>query len=926
MFNFNNKKIKKGEYFEMKKLKKCLLFAFISLFLSVMAFMSLNCLSVFTYAKIIRPYEPQQAMNLNVSYNNNDILLSVSGGQIGYTYQYWIKKNIETDKNPNSLIKNQFMWQLIETCDTADYTIFDVESNCFDSNGNIKIIVRIKDSSNKLIEELYGIYSSAQIGKPTITNVKFNGKETDENLIVADKNTLVNVTVNANLGGLTYSLYHDETQLGVSNDDGDFSQVNLNNLTAGLQIITVNITDGFNTATKDIKLYIYDYYAPNKRPVITSLTGTSEEDGATTFIMKVKYADGSTIAESDINNFTYKLMSNNKNCSIYGDPIVNNTDETLDITFKINYGISKYGIYYTVGTVSRNDVNSYDDKIIRYYGGYATREAILNQTAESSGYDINTDTYTPNVPITITAEGTINNNTNIEYAFYREDASGWILIRDYQLLSNNPKANELIWTPTKSGKYNIQTRIKDTNAGSYEKTFTKMYTVTGNELTGVFGIKILDIENDEEIENNLVVGKPYKIQAVNNDMNNLLYMFTLSTNNLGTIYLNNYSTNPFSMFIPNKIDSYNITARFVNSYNFGFKDVSASLAVTSFIDYNAVYEDILEENNISNTQSNNIASADALAKGVFICNSGNGNNVIYDNANNRLQFNINAAYEPRAMFIEKKLINYAKNQGYTLLKLTVSHNLNDYDWARIYKLDNVISSIKDVAPYEDSANDYWQSAYTNKDISKTYIVDLTTMPEALTDFYVAYWASNATQTYFTEIKFMTSDAIYEDILEKNNISNTQSNNIANSDALAKGMFICNSGNGNNVIYDNVNNRLQFNINNANEPRAMFIEKNLINYAKNQGYTSLKITISHNLNDYDWARIYKLGNVISSIKDVAPYEESANGYWQSAYTNKEISKTYSIDLTIKPEALTDFYVAYWACNATQTYFTDIHFEK
>ena len=305
---------------------------------------------------------------------------------------------------------------------------------------------------------------------------------------------------------------------------------------------------------------------------------------------------------------------------------------------------------------------------------------------------------------------------------------------------------------------------------------------------------------------------------------------------------------------------------------------------------------------------------------------GSGNSISYDNEIDRMKFEIADENEPRALYIDKNLVSTAIRLGFTKVKMIISHNLKDTEWARIYKLDNKLLEIKNVAPYEDFANGYWQSAFTPKDSEVTYFINLTNKPNELIDFYVAYWACSAKDTFFKEIKFINENAIYEDILEKNNISDIQSNNIANTEALAMGMFICNSGNGNNVIYDNVNNRLQFNITADNDPRAMFIEKNLINHAKNQGYISLKITVSHNLNDYDWARIYKLDNVISSIKDVAPYEDSANGYWQSAYTNKEISNTYIIDLTIMPEALTDFYVAYWACSATQTYFTDIHFEK
>jgi len=196
----------------------------------------------------------------------------------------------------------------------------------------------------------------------------------------------------------------------------------------------------------------------------------------------------------------------------------------------------------------------------------------LNQTAESEGYDSEAGTYTAGMPIAITPSGTIEGASgDIKFAFYREDASGWVLIRDYKTLAEAPT---LTWTPVRPGIYNIQLRIMDDEAGSYEAALTKTYVIAGNGLSEeALNIKIYNSITGEAADE-FITGEPYKIEAQYTGSENVLYMFTLTSANLGTIYLNKYSPNPYFIFIPGKQDSYTITARVLNASNFGYKDIS----------------------------------------------------------------------------------------------------------------------------------------------------------------------------------------------------------------------------------------------------------------------------------------------------------------------------------------------------------------
>jgi len=103
-------------------------------------------------------------------------------------------------------------------------------------------------------------------------------------------------------------------------------------------------------------------------------------------------------------------------------------------------------------------------------------------------------------------------------------------------------------------------------------------------LSGLTEIEIYDYNSDESEEPMFILaGNPYKIKAVYNDSNaeDLLYMFTLTNNNLGTVYLNNFTTSPYYIFVPWKGDSYKITVRIINTNSFGYKDISASRQIVS---------------------------------------------------------------------------------------------------------------------------------------------------------------------------------------------------------------------------------------------------------------------------------------------------------------------------------------------------------
>ena len=364
-----------------------------------------------------------------------------------------------------------------------------------------------------------------------------------------------------------------------------------------MHTVTAKISGDNGTAAKKFKLYVYDEYAADQRPVIDCLDYS--QDGSTaTFKMYVKYADDNFIKAADISSYIFtlrsgdiKLSSKNPADAYFINMVtfVEGEDEYLHyIEFTVDYGEGNFGIYQTEGTVSRVSVYGYDDKVIRYYKGYATRQTSIDQTARSDFYDSETQTYTVGKPIVITPSGTITGHTgNIKFAFYREDASGWVMIRDYKTLA---EAGTFTWTPVRSGIYNIQVRIMDDAAGSYEDCLTKSYIVGENALSEEeLTVNIIDCKTGEEA-GFYIAGEPYKIEALYSGDEDVLYMFTLTNANLGTVYLNKYTPNPYYIFVPNKQDHYIITARVISVTSYGYKDISKSVNIDTEIPMDYIYQ------------------------------------------------------------------------------------------------------------------------------------------------------------------------------------------------------------------------------------------------------------------------------------------------------------------------------------------------
>jgi len=489
--------------------------------------------------------------------NTLDIMLA--GATEGYTYQYWILKNVSVDNSTGIMAESQVrrMWMYIKGFSGTTATI-TVNSDYL-VNGKYNIIVRVKEG-NTILYNLFGVFSAADVNQLEINSVKVNGVSADRMLTINRADGLVEVQINTNIiTGVNYSLYNGDEQL-VTGTNGKLS-FDPNSLGEGMYILTAKADNGIE-AEFDFSVYVFEDYDEANTPVIKGqYTGEvkNTETGETEFTISLQYANKSDITNTE--DILVTFYANGR--TYYSDPVTSFSLDGYTLTSKFTVTLGAYGIYQTECRVSRVGISGYDDRQIVYFKTYNRMSKIEQMSDKETAGIGQSITIMPKAGYYITgATGAL------EVAYYREDAAGWILIKDYA----DAATASLVWTPSKAGTYNIQMRLKEAGGGSYDCAHTVAYTITdAAALTGNLTAKAYEID-ESEYNGELIIGKPYQIKASYDGNEKVLFQFTLYNETLGTVYLSSFGLSDTFTFIPYKNDKFIVTVRVIKAENFGFMD------------------------------------------------------------------------------------------------------------------------------------------------------------------------------------------------------------------------------------------------------------------------------------------------------------------------------------------------------------------
>ena len=155
----------------------------------------------------------------------------------------------------------------------------------------------------------------------------------------------------------------------------------------------------------------------------------------------------------------------------------------------------------------------------------------------------------------------------MQYSFWRYDAKGWVLVKDWSL------ENTLDWTPARPGNYSIEIRAKGSDTTSYEVRKNVDVSIADNELSQVQSISINQDELTNVTARNPVV---LKASATASNGTDLLYKFYMQDNFLGTSCIQDYSADQHCVWIPRKAGTYKLFVVVKNKVSFGKFDAKSS--------------------------------------------------------------------------------------------------------------------------------------------------------------------------------------------------------------------------------------------------------------------------------------------------------------------------------------------------------------
>ena len=496
--------------------------------------------------------------------------VNVQGWEAGDQYQIWTYQHITSDyliDTASDVKADQWILSMayasgssgdIQEDGSTTFTI----PNFVSPDSNYTVAVRIKDNSGNFVKEIRDSYTAAEVGDVVITDILVDGTVTPgyeikeiktgaEVLIKAFGNGVSGTTFSATAvaGGTSINL----AATGINEFLWDISGLNPATYT-----VSVSATNGSTTDTQEIlfKLYSLD----------TNITYASIND------LQVSWASGiaSITPTFDNGTFSYRLKESGRD-NMY----VSTQYETAGTQ---TYPITAPGVYLITGLATRAGIigtekdGTYDDGIIKMLVVPRPGDGKIPHEMTFLA-----DQTLPDVPkgtaITFTADASAFLPGPVQYSFWRVDATGDVLVKDWST------SNTLAWTPARVGLYTIEARARGVGAGSFEakKDLHVNVTDTVDQTASVSGITI----NSAELNANAQAKKPIAIKANATSLNgdNLLYKFMLYDADMMTSDLQGYSVNQHCVWTPREAGTYTISVLVKSDDSFGQFDAIESTEI-----------------------------------------------------------------------------------------------------------------------------------------------------------------------------------------------------------------------------------------------------------------------------------------------------------------------------------------------------------
>ena len=506
--------------------------------------------------------------------DGNKLNINIHGWNGNYKYQIWTYQTVTSDLflNASSNVKAD-QWVLssqyasastaVQESDGSISYIIDLPQNTPD--GNYVISIKIQDENGNYIGELKDSYTPEIVGIAAISKVLVDGTATFSN---ETKEIKTGASVALKIEGInsdTYSVTMNGSVLFPASSNNTFTW-DISDKQPGKYrlVFTAKNTTSGSTFNKTVEFTLYSKQSNINYGLINDMTA---EGLYTANQFKV------TLAPQIVNGdyFYYSIGEAGRT------PIFTSSMLPTGASFEKIFNTNMYGIYTVYSYVKRAGSESYDDGFITTINNNNRGGGTIAMDVFADDVPINTATpvsLTKGTSVVIKGIATIGNLTqeNIQYSFWRYDAQGYFLVKDWS------SSNTLEWTPARVGSYTIQVRAKGADAGSYEILKSINVDVSTGEIAQGVDISI----NEAELNANATARQPIVINATATASNGdpLLYKFYVADKNMGTTMLQQYSPIQSCQWTPRKAGTYTISVLVKNSASFGKYDAVKSYTIT----------------------------------------------------------------------------------------------------------------------------------------------------------------------------------------------------------------------------------------------------------------------------------------------------------------------------------------------------------
>ena len=519
---------------------------------------------------------------------DNMIAVQITGYSDDYSYQIWSYQKITSDlilDDESNVPVNQWVLSMPYqkgSMGTVKDGKLTFEIGKFTSpNENYTIALRIADENGDYIFELRDSYTPDDLDIAVITKILVDGEYVkgsaqndgdghSNNFVVKEIKTGAQVTIKVlgNLQGLDYTATVEETGDELTATNGNEFVWNISILQPHRYNVKVTASNGNSHDSRTVHFTLYQLSGAEYAEIDSlDITGGN--------LNLVPQNIGITADfTNNIGVFFYKISEPGRKAQISSG-----THSTLNT---VSQEIGKFGYYQLTGLVNRVDgiqnPTGYDDGIIKFFN-------IRRSNAPSSivvETKVNGSAVNPANPINkgdaIRVEGTADiagiGSTPVQYSFWRYDAKGYVLVKDWSF------DNFLDWTPGKVGNYNIEVRAKGEDAGSYEVHKSIALSIVDPDESIAQGVQITI--NADELNANAQARVPIVIRASASSTNgqDLLYKFYVYDEFMKTRTLQNYSANQECLWTPRKAGTYEIMVLVKNQVSYGKYDAIKKVTVT----------------------------------------------------------------------------------------------------------------------------------------------------------------------------------------------------------------------------------------------------------------------------------------------------------------------------------------------------------